>query len=306
MAFHSDLAGKRVLITGASGFTGRYVVDRLNAAGCEIYDLRAERIDDASVNLLNRAALSARVSEVAPQLVVHLAAISFVAHGDAEEIYSVNVVGTRNLLEALARLPVTPSNVLIASSANVYGNASGILGEDASISPQNDYAVSKLAMEMMARQFTDCLPMTIVRPFNYTGVGQSQRFLIPKIVSHFRRRAEQLELGNINVSRDFNDVRNVAEIYARLIALPGSGEVYNICSGEDQTLLGVLDIMEEIADYRPRIVVNPALVRANEVRRLVGNPAKINSLVGDLPRRRLKETLQWMYDAMPEEAEQVQ
>lgn len=295
MASHSDLAGKRVLITGASGFTGRYVVQRLTDAGCEVHDLRTERID-AQVNLLDRAALSDRVAEVAPQLVVHLAAISFVAHGDPEEIYSVNVAGTRNLLESLARLPVTPSNVLLASSANVYGNASGVLDERAPLSPQNDYAVSKMAMEAMASLWRDALPLTVVRPFNYTGVGQTEKFLIPKIVSHFRRGQAVIELGNTDVSRDFYDVRCVAEAYFRLLALQGAGDTYNVCSGKEYSLDQIIGMMRELSGRDIEVRVNPSFVRANEIKSLRGENAHLRSRVGELPEFNLKETLRWMYE----------
>ncbi|WP_299340441.1 NAD-dependent epimerase/dehydratase family protein [uncultured Pseudoxanthomonas sp.] len=296
MAFHSDLTGKRVLITGASGFTGRYVVDRLAAAGCEVHDLRAER-GGTQINLLDRAALSARVLEVAPQLVVHLAAISFVAHGDPEEIYSVNVAGTRNLLDSLARLPVTPSNVLLASSANVYGNASGVLDERAPLSPQNDYAVSKMAMEAMASLWRYALPLTVVRPFNYTGVGQTEKFLIPKIVSHFRRGQSVIELGNTDVSRDFYDVRCVAEAYFRLLALQGAGDTYNVCSGKEYSLDQIIGMMREVSGRDIEVRVNPSFVRANEIKSLRGDNTHLRSRVGELPAFDLKEMLRWMYKA---------
>lgn len=299
MASRSDIAGKRVLVTGSSGFTGRYVVDRLTAEGCEVISLtpRSGESGAGTVDLLDRDALTTALLGLQPELVVHLAAISFVAHGDAEEIYRVNIVGTRNLLEALAALPVPPVHVLLASSANVYGNVGGVLDEDASLSPQNDYAVSKMAMEAMASLWKDRLPITIVRPFNYTGVGQSERFLIPKIVSHFQRRAAVIELGNIDVSRDFYDVRYVAELYARLLAVPATGEVYNICSGVEWSLERVINTLREISRHDIEVRVNPAFVRDNEVKSLRGSNEKVLAAVSEMPSYDFSSTLAWMYGA---------
>jgi len=296
VASRSDLSGQRVLVTGASGFTGRYMASRLREAGCEVCDLRADG-DGKAVNLLDRAALRARVAEAAPQRVVHLAAISFVAHGDADEIYRVNIVGTRNLLEALAALPDPPSNVLLASSANVYGNVGGVLDETSPLSPQNDYAVSKMAMEAMAALWSDKLPLTTVRPFNYTGRGQDEKFLIPKIVSHFRRGARSIELGNVDVSRDFYDVRCVTAAYFSLVALPGRGETYNVCSGEEHSLQEIIRMMQRIAGYEIDVRVNPAFVRGNEIRSLRGDNRKLLACIGPAPRFDLESTLRWMYQA---------
>ena len=135
-----------------------------------------------AVNLCDRAELGRAVAEIKPDVVAHLAAISFVAHGDVEAIYRTNVVGTRNLLEALAGLEKRPSAVLLASSANIYGNAAvEVIDESVQPSPANDYAVSKLAMEYMARLWMDRLPIIMTRPFNYSGVGQAPQFLLPKI-----------------------------------------------------------------------------------------------------------------------------
>lgn len=294
MASPSDLAGKRVLVTGATGFTGRYVVQAFVDQGCTVIPFRAA--DGSPVNLLDRKTVQETVASMRPEIVIHLAAISFVAHGDAEEIYRVNIVGTRNLLDALAQQQ-RPMHVLLASSANVYGNTEGVLNETVPAAPVNDYAVSKYAMELMARQFTGVLPISVVRPFNYTGVGQSDRFLVPKIIAHFKRREKRLELGNLDVSRDFNDVRNVAACYVRLAALRGRGEVFNVCSGVEYTLMDVVRMVHEISGYLPTVVVNPAFVRANEVRKLVGDPGKINAATGEVPRWSLKETLRWMYES---------
>lgn len=294
MASHSDTPQPIALVTGASGFTGRYVADELTRVGYAVHRLEGPDSTAEAVDLTNRYAVRDAVERIQPQVVVHLAAISFVAHGDADAIYRVNIVGTRNLLEALAAQPIGASHVILASSANIYGNAGGVISEDAEPSPQNDYAVSKLAMEYMARLWTDRLPITVVRPFNYTGVGQSEKFLLPKIVSHFRRKADLIELGNLDISRDFTDVRAVATTYERLLRLPAGG-VFNICSGREYSLHEIIGMMEVISGHKMEVRVNPDFVRANEVKRLRGDASRLASAIGGLPARELAETLRWMY-----------
>jgi nucleoside-diphosphate-sugar epimerase len=306
-------AGKRALITGMAGFTGRYVAGQLRAAGYQVTGLGApaeasgdklDGVDLHGVDLGDRAGLAAIVQQVQPHVVVHLAAIAFVGHGDVEQIYRVNVAGTRNLLEALAGLAQKPSAVLLASSANIYGNTdvggAGTIDEDVPAAPANDYAVSKLAMEYMARLWQDRLPIIIVRPFNYTGVGQHENFLLPKIVAHFRRRDTSIELGNLHVWRDFSDVRMVASSYRQLLAAPAgvtAGRTFNICSGQAYSLGEVLDLMADIAGYRIEVHVNPAFVRANEVVRLVGDNRRLVSVIGAPALVPLADTLRWMHGA---------
>lgn len=298
MASRSDKP--RALLTGCHGFTGRYVTAELEAAGYEVIGLAHDgdppREGVLRANLLDRDAVRRIVAEARADAVVHLAAISFVAHGDADEIYRTNVVGTRNLLEALASAEMRPRSVVLASSANIYGNA-GVepITETPPPAPANDYAVSKLAMEYMARLWMDRLPITLVRPFNYTGVGQGENFLIPKIVAHFRRGEQVIELGNTDVARDFSDVRDVARAYAAIVVKAPAGETINICSGVAHSLGDVLDMMAKVAGYAIEVRVNPAFVRGNEVKRLVGSNARLQTLVGFVPATPLDETLRWMY-----------
>lgn len=297
----------RVLVTGVNGFTGRHLARRLRTDNFEVHGVvhapDAENVE--GVTALHVAALSDLqqlskvVAEVQPTHVVHLAAIAFVAHDDVEDLYRTNVVGTRNLLQALATAATKPDLVLLASSANIYGNKrEGALDEETTPEPANDYGVSKVAMEMVARIYGDRLPIGIVRPFNYTGVGQAANFVIPKIVEHAKARRATIELGNLDVERDFSDVRTVVDCYARLLATPAAaGGVFNVCSERALSLRDIIAEVERLSQHTMEIRVNPAFVRANEVRSLYGSRRKLESVIGPVEMPPLAETLRWMLDA---------
>ncbi|MDN0076845.1 GDP-mannose 4,6-dehydratase [Crenobacter sp. SG2303] len=296
-----SLADKRVLITGSEGFTGRYMAAEMQAAGYRVFGLGSHSLDAPDyyqAHLADAAGLKTVLAEVQPDVVIHLAALAFVGHGDANAFYQVNLLGTRNLLEAISAMGKVPDSILLASSANVYGNASGgVLNENTPPAPANDYAVSKLAMEHMARLWQDKLPLIITRPFNYTGVGQADNFLLPKIVSHFRRRTAEIELGNLDVWRDFSDVRALATAYRRLIEVRAHGQTVNVCSGRAHSLREALAMCEAVTGHSIQIRVNPAFVRANEVKTLCGDATRLRGLIGDWDTPPLLETLRWMLGA---------
>ncbi|MDP3798965.1 MAG: GDP-mannose 4,6-dehydratase [Polaromonas sp.] len=263
----------KILLTGADGFTGRPFAAMAGVAGHEVVSLQA--------NLTDALAVKQEVARIAPEAVMHLAAISFVGHADDSAFYAVNVVGTTNLLAALAALPRPHARrVLLASSANVYGNCDASpITEAQPPAPVNHYAMSKLAMEYMALTYTDQLDLVITRPFNYTGPGQDVNFVIPKLVEHFARRAPTIALGNLNVEREFNDVQMVCSAYLQLLQHGEPGETYNVCSGQPYTLQHVIDTLTRITGHQIQVEVNPAFVRANEVHRLCGSPAKLQALL---------------------------
>lgn len=262
----------KILLTGANGFTGRLFTEQATAAGHEVAPLRAD--------LTDRKALLQQVLASVPDAVVHLAAISFVGHADENAFYAVNVIGTTNLLATLSKLPKPPRRVLLASSANIYGNSKhSPIAETQESAPISHYAASKLAMEHMSRAYGDRLPIVITRPFNYTGPGQDANFVIPKLVDHFARRAPTIALGNIEVEREFNDVQMVCSAYLQLLQHGEPGETYNVCSGQPYALQYVIDTLTRITGHQIQVEVNPAFVRANEVHRLCGSPAKLQALL---------------------------
>jgi GDP-6-deoxy-D-talose 4-dehydrogenase len=294
---------RRTLVTGATGFTGRYLVEKLLGRGhvvVETVGSRSEpetptrrRLDITSPDECRRV-----IEAVRPDYIVHLAAISFVGHSDPLDFYRVNVIGTLNLLEACAAVGHTPRKLLIASSANVYGNVtSDAIDESFPVTPVNHYAASKAAMETIVRTWFDRLPILIVRPFNYTGRGQASNFLVPKIVGHFARRETFIELGNIDVARDFSDVRYVASAYEALLDADAAGETVNVCTGTPYTLREILSKASDLTGHQLEVRVNPAFVRQTDVKMLAGSPAKLRSLVPAVESIPFMDTLRWMLAA---------
>lgn len=290
-----------VLITGYNGFTGKYAAELLRERGFKAVGLVHEKgsgTDEYSCDLTDKARVLECVQAIKPQYVLHLAALAFVGHSDEKEFYNVNVFGTLNLLDALYASRVEPEKVLIASSANIYGTPANIETIDESVnpSPVNHYAMSKLAMEYMTRTWFEKLPIVIVRPFNYTGAGQDERFLVPKIVNHFKRREEVIELGNLDVFRDFSDVRDVVRAYGDLLVSRAESEVFNVCSGRAYALREVIDWAGEIAGYKIEVRTNPAFVRSNEIPRLKGDNSKLVKYISYQPMYSFADTIRSMFE----------
>lgn len=289
------------LVTGASGFTGRYMVEALENRGYKVIGLGEEPASNSHTvrcDLTEYSDVKSCIAQIKPEVVVHLAALSFVAHADQRGFYDVNVFGTLNLLEALAELDTPPSKILIASSANVYGTPDmGTIHEEVCPAPVNHYACSKLAMEHMVANWFERLPIVVTRPFNYTGPYQHNRFLVPKIVEHFAASSPTIELGNIDVSRDFSDVRDVVEAYMALLDSDVSGTVVNICSGTDTALRTIIEKMNALAGYDIEVTVNPAFVRKNEITRLCGSNKRLKAITGWQPEYSLDKTLKDMFVA---------
>lgn len=284
------MTGRRVLVTGASGFTGRYVWQALQHAGFQPYALSSDLCDES--------ALKKEVALLKPDAVLHLAGIAYVGHGNPADFYHVNLIGTLHLLQALEGAGSITGPVVLASSANIYGNAyqKSAIKESFTPHPVNDYAMSKLAMEEMASLWQKRLPVTIVRPFNYTGAGQSSAFVVPKIVKAFREHHTELNLGNLSVWRDFSDVRDVSRWYTEILKQNITGETINFCSGKTVLLTDVIGWCEELTKLTLSVRSDTSLQRANELVRLCGDRAHLEKLMGkaSMPEFSFRETLQWM------------
>lgn len=251
---------------------------------------------DTTIDLLDQDRLYNSLKEHNPDYVIHLAGITNTTQSDPRAYYETNVIGTLNLLKSINDLKKAPRHIILASSANIYGNQSDeIITEKTVLDPVNHYAASKVAMELMAKQWHNQLPITIVRPFNYTGVGQSKSFLIPKIVSHYKKAAQSINLGNLNISRDFSDVRFVVNAYLRLLDNNEAiGKTINICSGRSYSIQKILDICEKYTNHSLNVNIDPSLVRVNEVKKLMGAPDLLNFYAPNLPQISFEDTLRWM------------
>ncbi len=290
-----------MLITGATGFTGRALVERLRADGYDVVGLSHDANSPPALNvdLCDFGRLADLISQINPNVVVHLAGIAAPSHDKIDEIYKANVVATANLFAALLAKRVEPRLIVVASSAQVYdaANANGPLTEDSPLAPKSHYAVSKRVVEDIAEDYSKRFLIIVTRPFNYTGPGQSQNFIVPKIVRHYAERRGEIRVGNLDVFRDISDIRRTVEAYARLISRSIDPTVVNICSGRTVHLTDILKIKEEVSGHTVGVVTDPAFFRSDDPRVVVGSPLRLEALVGPLPNPEFRETLLRMYEA---------
>ena len=282
---------KKVLITAIDSFTGIHLSAYLKQNGYTVVGTTSK-----TCNITNKDDIKQVLKDTKPTHIVHLAAISFTAHGNNEDFYKVNTIGTTNLLEAIVELDLKLSKLILASSATVYGNQGiEVLDESLCPIPVNHYGASKYAMETLAKNYFSKLPIIITRPFNYTGVGQADHFLIPKIIKHYKEKKETIELGNLDVSREFNDISFLCEAYSRLLKLEESSQIVNISTNKAIKLLDVIDTMNTIANYNIKVEVNPAFVRKDEIKSLSGSSTKLFNLIGPVPQKDLYTMLKEIY-----------
>jgi nucleoside-diphosphate-sugar epimerase len=282
---------KKVLITAINSFTGKHLKKYLENNNYEVVGTTL-----ASCDITYKKDIINILNEYKPNYIIHLAAISFVAHENNEDFYNINTIGTINLLDAIIELNLKIEKIILVSSATVYGNQNKeILDESLCPKPTNHYGASKYSMECLARNYFDKLPIIITRPFNYTGIGQAEHFLIPKIISHYKEKKETIELGNLNVKREFNDISFVCESYIRLLKSDYSSEIVNIASQNPIALMTVIELMNKIAGYKIKVLVNPSFVRKDEIEILCGSSKKLFNLIGEVNIDLFENTLMKMF-----------
>ena len=274
---------------GADSFTGTHLLPCLEKGE---YHVDTEEVDITDANQVED-----RILQIQPDYIINLAAVSFIPDGEDESIYAVNTFGPQNILSACLKLPKPPKNIILASSANIYGlQDKDRVNEGCKPNPVNHYGCSKWSMEQIAQTYSSDLNITITRPFNYTGLGQQSKFIVPKIVEHFKHKSPTLKLGNIDVWRDFSDVRWIAEAYTSLLAMPANGiKRVNLCAGR---LIGIQEIivtLQEITRHKITIETDDGLVRRSDIKRQCGDNKNLFELLPNLTAPiPFKETLNWM------------
>lgn len=298
---------KSVLITGISGFTGKHLSSTLIQKGAIVHGFASSFPENFSefVNgekfigkLQDKSPLNQAVQVSNPDYVIHLAGISFTNHSSILPYYDVNVIGTDNLLDACKEYGTKIKKIILASSAAIYGIPKNDYVRETDIpSPISHYGNSKLAMEHSARTKQGELPIILVRPFNYTGIGQPKHFIIPKIVTHFADKKSEIELGNTNVLREFSDVRDIVDQYIALLTSKNTG-TFNLCTGKTNSIQSVIDTLTEITGHQIKVQTNPEFVRPNDIPRLIGSTEKLISVTGKKPYTPLSVTLSTMFNAI--------
>ena len=268
----------KVWVSGASGFTGSALVAKLRARG--------DSVCTSACDVLDFEALDAEIIGFCPDAIVHLAAISQPTHQPVTDFYRVHVTGTDQVLSAAARLSPTP-RIILASSAHVYGRAAEThptLSEELKPEPSSHYALSKWSMEQLCAWYPN-LCITVFRPFNYTGPGQSTDFLFPKIAHHLAHHSAQIELGSLAAARDLCWIDDVVALYIKALdcETPATG-VYNVCSGVAQSIEVLVNDWLDASGQSIQIVQSDQLVRHNEIKSLCGSTEYLNARFGFVPR----------------------
>lgn len=284
-----------LLITGHRGFVGSYLIEAPETVS--LADASGQRID-----LIDAAGIDAAIERIRPDAVIHLAGQAFVpdAVRDPVATYNTNFIGTQHLLAALKRHGFKGRFVFV-SSADVYGATPADelpIRETQQPRPLNPYAVSKRAAEMLCEYWSraEGVDLVIARAFNHIGPRQSTRFAIAdfaRMIAEMRLglRPPVLDVGDLDITRDFTDVRDVVDAYLLLLGKGRSGETYNVCSGTERHLGRIVEDLAQLADVQLTLRPDPARQRKVEQRRACGSFDKLHHDTGWQPRRAWRQSL---------------
>jgi len=287
---------KRLFVTGLNGFVGRHLRSRLGAA-----DSGWELLPAPPFDLTQPQSLQDLWPEL-PDAVIHLAGQTFVpeAFRDPARTLQINLLGTLNLLQALKARGFS-GTFLYVSSGDVYGQVDENdlpIDEHQPPSPRNPYAVSKVSAELLCLQWgmSEGWPVMVARPFNHIGTGQLGSFAVASAARQIARiklglQAPRLEVGDIDVTRDFLDVADVVNAYIALLRSGVPGQVYNICSGQEHSIRGLIQQLADIAQVEMELVQDPARLRRAEQRRVCGSHARLQAVTRWTPEITIKQSL---------------
>ncbi len=311
----------RVLVTGVSGFVGGHLAEHLIEQGDLVVGLsvsgrwpealadvaRVVRLERCDLTDVAEDDLAEILTRKQPEVIYHLAAQANpqASVADPRGTWALNLGGTLNLLEALKTSKV-PARVVLVGSGVSYGNPTPEhlpVSEECPLRPNNPYAASKAAADLLGVQhhLAHGTNVVMVRPFNHAGPRQSSTYVLGGLARQVAeveaRKRARVEVGNLDVVRDFTDVRDVVRGY-RLLALKGSpGEIYNLGTGQGTRIADALESLARLASVPVEIHVDPARVRPVDQPLLVADPSKLKAATGWEPRFSIGQTLADMLDS---------
>jgi len=306
---HSDR--QRILITGGTGFVGPHLIRYLKPRAAIITVIASNISSDAdpdveyhSLDIRDRDLVRSVVHKVCPTSIYHLASISAVdvSWANPRLTYEVNVLGTYNVFEAGMSMP-SPPKILNISTSQVYARSVGTLTESCLLGPDNPYAATKAMAELLAVQYRKATAGGIVtaRSFNHSGPGQTPSFFLPSIAKQFAEmeagsRPPKLATGNLNVKRDFSDVRDVVRAYCLLLENGKIGEIYNVCSGVSVCLTDIVQMFQAKTGVKVAIETDPSKNRPNDLVEIRGDPSKLREQTGWHGMISLEQTIEDLLD----------
>ena len=298
----------RVAVTGATGFVGRWLVPELERAGHVV----AAAPSHGELDIRDTAAVRRWIEHVSPESIVHLAAVSFgpAAEASPDSALAITVGGTVALLEAIVASGGRPT-LLVTGSSDVYGapDPSDLpLREMSPLRPSRAYAMTKIAQECIAEAYSARHGFRVVvsRSFNHTGPGQRTDFVVPALARRLldlsAGRTDRLRVGNLDVRRDFLDVRDVVVAYRLLLEGVTNGKIeggiYNVCSGSSVAIRTIVEELAALIGVTPVLEVDPELVRPGEPPEIRGDPRRIIEATGWRPTMDRSQTLADVVDGL--------